>query len=148
MKTNLKKLFIAVACLISTEFAFADNERPITVNQLPKAAQQVLTKHFGNEKVSLAKYESGLIEKNYDVILANGTKLEFDRKGAWTEVDCKFSTVPTALIPQPIINYIKQNQAGSSVKKIEKDRGLIEVKLDNGVELTFNSKYKIVDIDY
>ena len=148
MKTNFKKLFIAVVCFCSVQFAVADNERPITVKQLPASAQQVLSKHFSGQKVSLAKFENGLIEKSYDVILANGNKIEFDRNGTWKDIDCKYTFVPKALLPRPIASYIDQHHSGAVVKKIEKEYGRYEVKLEGGVELTFNSKFKIVDIDY
>ena len=45
--------------------------------------------HFNGQKVMLATIESGVINKSYDVVLQNGTKLEFDKKGNLTEIDCK-----------------------------------------------------------
>ena len=148
MKTNFKKLVLALVCLFTVQFAVADNERPITVKQLPAAAQQILNKHFAGQKVSLAKYENGLIEKSYDVILANGNKIEFDRSGAWKSLDCKYTSVPKALLPAPIAKYIDANHSGVKVKKIEKEYGRYEVKLEGGVELTFNSNFKVLDIDF
>lgn len=148
MKTNFKKLFLALVCFCTVQFAVADNERPITVKQLPAAAQQILSKHFAGQKVSLAKYENGLIEKSYDVILANGNKIEFDRSGAWKSLDCKYTSVPKALLPRPIVNYINQHYQGAAVKEIEKEHGRYEVKLEGGVELTFNSNFKVLDIDF
>ena len=148
MKTNFKKLFLALVCFFTVQFAVADNERPITVKQLPAAAQQILNKHFAGQKVSLAKYENGLIEKSYDVILANGNKIEFDRSCAWKSLDCKYTSVPRALIPRPIANYINQHHKGAAVKEIEKEHGRYEVKLEGGVELTFNSNFKVLDIDF
>ena len=32
------------------------------------------------------------------LIFTNGDKLEFDKKGVWTEVNCKYSAVPVAVV--------------------------------------------------
>ena len=91
--------------------------------------------------------ESDVIGKNYDVVLKNGTKLEFDKKGNLTEIDCKQGTVPTQFIPQAIKNYLKANYAGQSVKKIEMNKNQYEVELTNGLDLTFNKHFQVIDID-
>ena len=139
---------IAICCMVSYNMvANAGNDKPISVNTLPAKAQALLTKHFSNQKVVLATIESNVIGKNYDVVLKNGTKLEFDKKGNLTEIDCKQGTVPTQLIPQAIKNYLKANYARQSVKKIEMDKNEYEVELTNGLDLTFNKHFQLIDID-
>lgn len=44
--------------------AAAGNEKPISVSQMPHNAQQLLSRHFSNKKVALAKVESGFFSKN------------------------------------------------------------------------------------
>ena len=139
---------IAICCMVSCNMvANAGNDKPISVNTLPAKAQALLTKHFSNQKVVLATIESNVIGKNYDVVLKNGTKLEFDKKGNLTEIDCKQGTVPTQLIPQAIKNYLKANYARQSVKKIEMNKNEYEVELTNGLDLTFNKHFQLIDID-
>ena len=46
--------------------------------------------------------ETDWFDKSYDVIFTNGDKLEFDKKGVWTEVNCKYSAVPVAVVPDAI----------------------------------------------
>ena len=82
-----------------------------------------------------------------DANLQNGTKLEFDKKGNLTEIDCKQGNVPAHLIPQAIKNYLKDNYAGQSVKKIEMNKNEYEVELTNGLDLTFNKHFQLIDID-
>lgn len=48
---------------------WADNDKPIHVGQLPTKAQTLITTYFKNHKIALAKMESGLLSKSYDVIL-------------------------------------------------------------------------------
>ena len=141
-------LMIAICCMVSCNMvANAGNDKPISVNTLPAKAQALLTKHFSNQKVVLATIESNVIGKNYDVVLKNGTKLEFDKKGNLTEIDCKQGTVPTQFIPQAIKNYLKANYARQSVKKIEMNKNEYEVELTNGLDLTFNKHFQLIDID-
>lgn len=148
MKTTIKKVIIAMVCLVAfSAEAAADRDTPISVGQLPQAAQQVVSKHFADKKVAMAKVESGLISKSYDVVFADGAKLEFDRNGAWTEIDCGLEAVPAALVPSQISSYVNTTYSGAAINKIEKDDGQYEIKLSTGLEITFNKRFQVVDID-
>lgn len=146
---TMKKLIFMFVCLFGlyATIACADNERPISVSQLPANAQQFLQQHFPDRKVALAKMETELMSKNYEVYFANGEHIDFDSKGNWTEVDCKMSAVPAGIIPAPIATYVKDNYPDAYVKKIEKDKKEYEVKLSNRIELSFDLKFNIMDID-
>ncbi len=144
----MRILMIAICCMMSFNIvANAGNDKPINVNELPAKAQTLLSKHFKGQKVMLATIESGVVSKSYDVVLRNGTKLEFDKKGNLTEIDCKQGIVPSQLIPQPIKNYLKENYRGEAVRKIELNKKEYEVELANGIDLTFNKHFQLIDID-
>lgn len=148
MKRILRILMIAICCMVSCNMvANAGNDKPISVNALPAKAQTLLSLHFNGQKVMLATIESGVVSRSYDVVLQNGTKLEFDKKGNLTEIDCNQATVPDQLIPQAIKNYLMENYAGQSVKKIEMNKNEYEVELANGLDLTFNKHFQLIDID-
>lgn len=148
MKRILRILMIAIYCMVSCNMvANAGNDKPISVNALPAKAQTLLSNHFNNQKVMLATIESGVVSRSYDVVLQNGTKLEFDKKGNLTEIDCNQATVPDQLIPQAIKNYLMENYAGQSVKKLEMNKNEYEVELANGLDLTFNKHFQLIDID-
>ncbi|WP_235305164.1 PepSY-like domain-containing protein [Segatella copri] len=148
MKRILRILMIAICCMVSCNMvAYADNDKPISVNALPAKAQTLLSQHFNGQKVILATIETGVINKSYDVVLQNGTKLEFDKKGNLTEIDCKQGKVPAKLIPQAIRNYLKKNYPAQAVKKIEMNKNEYEVELANGLDLTFNKHFQLIDID-
>ena len=127
--------------------AFGFNDKVISKNQLPAQAQSFLNENFADVKISYAKQETDFIERSYEVVLADGTKLEFTKKGNWKEVDCRYSEVPSAIVPAPIKNFINENYSDSRVLKIERDSRGYEVKLSNKLELKFNNDFKIVDID-
>ena len=148
MKRIFRILMIAICCMVSCNMvANAGNDKPISVNALPAKAQTLLNNHFNGQKVMLATIESGVVSRSYDVVLQNGTKLEFDKKGNLTEIDCKQGIVPVQLIPQAIKNYLEVNYAGQSVKKIEIKKNEYEVELVNGLDLTFNKHFQLIDID-
>lgn len=46
----------------------------------------------------MVKVESDFLQKSYDVIFIDGNKVEFDKKGNWIEVNCKFSVVLQGII--------------------------------------------------
>ena len=144
----MRIMMIAIYCILSCNIlASAGNDKPISVNTLPIKAQILLTNYFGNQKVALATIESGVVNRSYDVVLQNGTKLEFNKKGELTEIDCKQGVVPVNLIPLSIKNYLQNNYPGQSVKKLEIKKKEYEVELSTGIDLTFNKHFQLIDID-
>lgn len=125
----------------------ADNDRPIQVGQLPTKAQAFITKYFRNHKVALAKMESGLFYKSYNVIFTNGDKLEFDRSGNWTEIQCERSEVPVGAVPAEIRAYVEEYYPGAKILQIERDGKEYEVELSNHWEITFDRRFQVIDID-
>ena len=79
---------------------------------MPQTAQTFIKTHFPDNKVAMAKMETDWFDKSYDVIFTNGDKLEFDKKGIWTEVNCKYSAVPVAVVPEA-------NMKGDSEKNLK-----------------------------
>lgn len=139
---------MALVCLLAVQTTvMAGNDKIISQTSLPAVAQQIIKKHFKGKKVAVAKMENNIINKNYDVIFANGDKIEFDRNGNWTEVDCKNSSVPAMLVPTAISKYVKSNYSGARIIKIEKDKSEYEIKLSTGTEITFNKHFQVTDID-
>lgn len=141
-------MMLILACVFTiVTNANADNYHPINVSQLPEKAQTFLTTYFPEAKVSLARKEFDVTELSYDVIFTNGSKVEFDRKGEWTEVDCLTQPLPAGIVPATIEKVIKEQYPDAKATKIERDRREIDVKLSNRVELTFNKKMQLIDID-
>ncbi|HIX27475.1 MAG TPA: PepSY-like domain-containing protein [Candidatus Barnesiella excrementigallinarum] len=145
----MKKLMIlsAILMVFGITTACADNDKPIAVTQLPQKAQQFIKTHFSKEKVAFAKLERDFLETTYEVVFTNSTKLEFQKDGNWKEVDCKYSTVPTGIVPAQIAQYVTQNYPDTKIVKIDRDKRDYEVKLTNGLELTFDLKFNLIDID-
>ena len=114
---------------------------------MPQKAQVFISRYFGNLKVAYAKSEYDLFEKSYAVVFTTGQKLEFNGKGEWTDVDCRYDAVPVELVPQPIIDKINSLYSGAYIISIGRDRKRYDVKLSNRVELKFDRNGNLVDID-
>ena len=144
----MKKMMLFLACVFTlVTTACADNHQPIERSQLPEKAQTFLSTYFPDAKISLARKELDVMELNYDVIFTDGSKVEFDRKGNWTEVDCLTNPLPSGIVPEAIDKVIRAHYPEAQVTKIERDHREVEVKLNNRVELTFNKHMQLIDID-
>lgn len=144
----MKRIILSLTALImAAGVAFADNDKPITVDQLPATAKQFITDYFPDVKVSYAKIDKEIFSKSYEIIFTNGNKVEFDAKGEWKEVDCKFTQVPEGIIPQQIKDYVSSNYQDAKIVKIDRDRRDYEVKLSNRLELKFDLKFNLIEID-
>ena len=128
--------------------ALAGNDKPIQVSEMPKAAQLFIKNHFADLSVAMAKVETDFLDKNYDVVFTNGNKVEFDKKGNWTNVDCEHTQVPVAILPEAIRQYVAKNYPDAKVLKIEvTDRKGYDVELSNGFELEFDKRMNVIDVD-
>lgn len=148
MKYILKNIFIAITLAFTFAVAAqADKDVPITVRELPARAQSMLRTHFKGRKVAFAKKETDLFGKSYDIVFTNGDKIEFDRNGNWTSMNCRRGQVPAALVHPNILHYVRRRFRSVRIVKIEREHHKYEVDLSNGAELRFDkngrlTKYK------
>ena len=143
-----KLLFLLFGLFLIQGTIKADNDKLIQYKELPQQAQAFVKQHFDETAVALVKMETDFFDKSYEIIFSNGDKLEFDKNGDWKEVDCRYTALPTSIIPTQIKNYVSKNYPDIKIIKIEKKRrGDIEVDLSNRLELTFDSNYNLTDID-
>lgn len=144
----MKKLGLIISAVFLTlGVACADVDRPISVNELPQKAQKFLKEHFSNREVSFAKEDPELLHKEYEVVLTDGTKIEFMAGGEWKSVDCRYGSVPVAIVPKQIKDYLAQNYPQAVVLGIDYERKQCEVRLNNHLELTFDKNFRLIDID-
>ena len=137
-------LLMAMVMTMSLTMSADDDDRVITYDQLPQAAQTFLKANFAT-KVPL------LVTADWDdftIRYESGEKIEFDKNGNWKDIECYSSKVPADVVPAQISSYISQNYPGKSVIKIERHRSVYEVKLNNGMEIEFNRNFQVIDMDY
>ena len=147
-KTSLmKKLLFLLLSVFTLQTAWADNDKVITVNQLPAKAQTFIQQNFPSEKVAFANMEKELFDTSYDVMFVNGNSVEFDKNGEWTDLKCKHSAVPSKAVPAQITKFVTDNHAGAKILQLERDKYSYEVKLSNLWEIKFDTKFNVIDMD-
>lgn len=145
----MRKLFalVALVCLtVSSMVVFAE-DKPISVDKLPAKATKFINQYFSDLKVAYATQDDDMFDKSYEVGFVGGNKVEFTKKGDWTDVDCKSSRVPVGIIPKAIQSYIKINHPDAYVVEIDRDTRDYEVKLNDRVELKFDLNGNIIGFD-
>ena len=125
----------------------ADNDKPVTFEQLPQAAQVFIKQNFADREIAFAKVDKDWFDATYDVLFTNGEKLEFNKKGEWKEMQCKLNSVPEKALPAAIVKFVNDKYPGAKVISIEKDRYEYEVKLSNFWEITFDLQFNVIDLE-
>lgn len=142
LRTLISGLLLAVAGIVP---AHADT--PITFEQLPATAQQTVKTHFKDRKIALTTKEREGLGWSYEVTFSNGDQIEFDKSGKWTDIDCKRTAVPDALVPTFVKSYVAKNYSGDKVLELSCDRRGYEARLSNRFELEFDTKGRLTGID-
>ena len=120
-------------------FSSCDDEKEIRFSKLPQAAQNFILQYFPGDEVTYVQREKDDGRKSYDVLLNNGTELEFDENGNWTDVDCKFSRLPEGILPEPIATHLAENYPQHTPYKVEKKLGGYEVSVTGSLELIYTA---------
>ena len=141
------KKFILILLALITVLPAAAEDVEITFDQLPQKARNIILKAFPDTKIKKVDMERRASLLQYEVKLAGGIKMQFYKDGNFTECECTKGTVPDILIPAKIRAFVAKEFPGRSIRRIEHDNKLFEVLLDNGDELSFNSSYRLIDID-
>lgn len=142
----MKKLTLTLSVILFCAFSLvAEPEKPVTIKNLPQISQQFLSTHFSNLTFSSGVQE-GLNNVEYTIKYTDGTEVEFDAKGQWKEVKSRIS-VPDAIIPAKILQYVKVKYSNAEIVKIEKDRNGFEIELSNDIDLVFNTDGDFVKVD-
>ena len=137
-------LLVAVAGMM---LVTSCSDRPVVPAQVPAAIQNFVKQNFPNQSISYAERDLEWFTYKYDVILLDGTEINFDTDNEWDKVDCHMAPVPQSLIPAPIATYVNTNFAGVSITKIDKEFFGYDVELANGLELKFNKQGALTEMD-
>lgn len=145
----MKKIFVTVALLFAgITVSLADNDRPITLEQLPAPAQTFLKTHFADLTLAYAVEDPKLVGSEYEVTYTDRTEVEFRSNGEWSAVERKYTAVPASIVPAQISDYVaKSSFANQYIRKIERNVYTWEIELSNGIEIKFDKDFRVIDID-
>lgn len=144
MKRFLLTIILAV---IAASSIYADNDRAISFDRLPEEAKEFVMTSFPDSRIAYVKKEVDFPEVKYEVMLVDGVTVEFDRRGNWTDIECRYGNLDPALVPEKIRNSASSLRPGEKFRRISKDKKGYELKLRSGVELKFDRWCGLVGID-
>ncbi len=143
----MKKFWMLLIGLFGIATVGCADDKPIAFEQTPVAAQQFIKTHFPKAKVLYAKVDQDVFDRTYDVMMADGSQVEFNKNGEWTEVDCLNVPVPAAIVPQQIKTWVAAQYEGQQIVSISRDKRGYDVKLSNRFELEFDLNFQVIDMD-
>ena len=143
MKKLIVMGFFALALMMT-----ACSDKPVTAQQLPEPVKSFIQQSFPGKTISYVEKDQELTGAKYDVILNDGTRVEFDTDNVWDKIECTMaSPVPTSLIPEPIVAHVQASFPDAMILKIDKEHYGYEVELANGLELKFNKQGVLTEMD-
>ena len=142
------KNFIAVGIFALVLLMTACSDKPVTAEQLPEPVKAFIQQTFPGQPITYAEKDLEGLGSQYDVVLSDGTRIEFDNDNVWDKIECPMTnSVPAALIPEPIMAHIEANFPDALVLKIDKEHYGYELELNNGLELKFNKQGVLTEMD-
>lgn len=145
-----KILSLLVLTLMAVQFSLAKDVITKDMNMLPPSARNFITHHFGKSQVSHIKVDKDRMEpRQYEVMLLDGTEIDFDSAGNWEEVSSKKGHIlPASVVPSFAVTYLKAHNFNTAgVRKIERDRKGYEIELTTGVTFKFDNQGRFVKAD-
>lgn len=143
MKKNILTLVLAIFLSVS---GFAQNGMT-TLGQLPVKAQEFVKTYFSDYTIQYIFSDREFADIDYKIRFEDGTEIEFNAKGDWTDVSGKKKCIPTAFILTEITNYIETYHKDLCITDIEREFNRITIELSNNLEIEFNSKGKLISYD-
>ena len=143
----MKKIVMSIIGLVFFAFVSLADDRPVTYDQLPAPAKAFIEANFNGQKVTFASKDDDLILPDYNVLMADGTQIEFSNSGSLKKVSSK-NGISAELVPVTIREYVAAHYPEAGYLEYEVGRRTYEVKLTNRMELKFNSNFNVIEVDY
>ncbi len=144
MKKILKLLPMLLIAVLGLSLAScSDDDDPISPTELPSISKDFIIQYFPSVSIVSAQKD----KDDYEVVLSDGTKIEFDKKGDWVEVDATpGKALPTGFYPAEIDAYLAQNFDGEGINEITKVPRGYEVEITTGTEMIFAHDGSFIEI--
>ena len=143
MKKNI--LALALTIFLSVN-AFAQNGMN-KFEQLPATAQEFVKTYFKDYNIQYIFCDKEFADVDYKISFEDGTEIEFNAKGEWTDVSSKQKCIPTAFILKEITDYVETYHKDMCITDIEREFNRITIELNDTLEIEFTSKGKLVSYD-
>ena len=144
MKKTLRLLPLLLIAVLGMSLAgCSDKDEPISSTELPSIAKDFIITNFPSATIVSAQKD----KDDYDVVLSDGTKIEFDKKGDWKDIDAApGKTLPTGFYPPAIDTYLAEHFDGEGINEISKVSRGYEVEITTGTEMVFDQNGVFIEI--
>lgn len=139
---------ILILFVFSLLFASCDDEKRVDFDKLPAKAQQFISGNFPGITIAQIIQDKDDGRKEYDVILSDGSTVQFDENGDWKEITCPFSTFPPNVLPEKITVDLNGRYPQAHILKVEKEIGgyILEINTTEGAhyELRYSANGEFI----
>ncbi len=141
-----KRILTLATFLLLGSCLFAQNGMT-TFEQLPAKAQEFVKTYFNDYKIAYIFSDKEITDVDYKIRFEDGTEIEFNAKGEWTDVSSKQKCIPTGFILTEITNYVEMYHKEGCITDIEREFNRITIEINDSLEIEFNSKGKLISYD-
>lgn len=145
-KSVLTALSLALALTVTLASCDKDDDKVVPETELSAEAKSYVSTHFNGVAISQIIKDNEGLSHEYEVILANGVKLEFNAKGEVESIK-SLKQLPDSVIPVKILDYVKAQYPAEFITEWELDLNDQEVQLSSGMELKFSKAGDFLRID-
>ena len=124
----------------------ARGKQPIALKDLPEPVKKEILKNFTQEQIQLITAEKEFRNYEYTFMMADGTKLEYDKRAQLRKIK-KLEGVDEKFLPKVIVEYIKATLPNAIVTEYKREGISQKVELSDKMELVFNRKGKFLRIE-
>lgn len=144
----MKNKTILFASVFAAMFFFGcEKEEVVAATDLPQSAKDFISTHFVGSAITSVVEERNILEKTYDVVLNNGTSLDFDKNGDCREIDGNSNKLPDSVIPTKLLEYVQANYKTDYIVSWEKDGKQQDIELSNQLELKFDKDSNFLRVE-
>ena len=146
---NVRKLLAFLPILLGVwMLSSCDDEKKIDFGDLPSEARSFIENYFPSADILSIVQEKEDGRKEYQVKLSDGTDMEFDEDGEWTNIECYFSPLPTGILPANVITKVEELHPEAYINGVEKELGgyVVDVTDAGGIDwdMRFNAQFEYV----
>ena len=134
-KTWMRALCMATVAVLGLA-ACDDDEKSIQFGELPATAQSFLGTYFTGIDAQSIVYDKE--DRQYDVVLADGTEVDFNDNGDWLSVDCRFGLLPAGLLLSSMQAAIEEKHPAGHAHSIDKKTSGYEVDITDAAGLEWD----------
>lgn len=143
----MKKHILTLAAVLFFSLTTFAQSGMTKFEQLPATAQEFVKTYFSEYKIQYIFKDKEFADVDYKVRFEDGTEIEFNAKGEWTDVSSKQKCIPTGFILKEITNYVEMNHKDMCITDVEREFNRITIELNDNLEIEFNSKGKLISYD-